>query len=131
MTIPADPHPPSQPSLAPARPQVHSGVRRIVASAGAVSLLVLVTFLTWPSPIDAAAWNAPDSPSFARGVWAQNNALAGAEPVTTVPRYPEWVTFDRQGNLYTGDVDGKIYRVTFADGRPAHTDLYADTGGAP
>lgn len=106
-------------------------VRRILASAGAILLVALAVFLAWPSPINAAAWDAPQSPSFMRGAWAQNNALTQAEPVTTVPHYPEWVTFDPHGNLYTGDADGKIYRVTFAGGRPMRTDLYADTGGTP
>jgi sugar lactone lactonase YvrE len=83
-------------------------------------------FVATPSPIHPLAWNPAPAPALT-GVLAPNNDLAHAELVTATPDGPEDITFDTQGNLYTGDEAGTIYRVT-PDG---HTEQYATTGGRP
>lgn len=72
-------------------------------------------------------------PSFEQaGPWQQNNKLSSAELVTDAPKFPEFITFDKEGNLYTGDSDGKIYKVAFdTKGNPQKAQLYADTKGTP
>jgi len=108
-------------------------VRRTGLSLLAVILLGVVIFMLIPSPVQPAKWLAPSAPSFEQaGPWQQNNKLSSAELVTDAPKFPEFITFDKEGNLYTGDSDGKIYKVAFdAKGNPQKAQLYADTKGTP
>lgn len=99
----------------------------------AVLLLGVIVFLFIPSPIVPAKWSAPTAPSFQEsGPWQQNNKLSSAQLVTDAPQSPEFITFDKEGQLYTGDSDGKIYKVLFGtDGNPQKAQLFADTKGTP
>ncbi|AET58724.1 gluconolactonase [Paenibacillus terrae HPL-003] len=108
-------------------------VRRTGLSLLAVILLGVVIFMLIPSPVQPAKWIAPPAPSFEKaGPWQQNNKLSSAELVTNAPKFPEFITFDKEGNLYTGDSDGKIYKVAFdTKGNPQKAQLYADTKGTP
>lgn len=108
-------------------------VRRVVLSLLAVMLLGIIIFSLVPSPITQAKWIAPTGPSFKEpGPWQQNNKLSSAELVTDAPKSPEFITFDKEGTLYTGDSDGKIYKVGFdADGNPQEAQVFADTKGTP
>ncbi|AOK90980.1 SMP-30/gluconolactonase/LRE family protein [Paenibacillus polymyxa] len=108
-------------------------VRRTGVSLLAVVLLGVVIFMLIPSPVQPAKWFAPSAPSFEQaGPWQQNNKLSSAELVTDAPKFPEFITFDKVGNLYTGDSDGKIYKVAFdTKGNPQKAQLYADTQGTP
>ncbi|WP_270166888.1 SMP-30/gluconolactonase/LRE family protein [Paenibacillus sp. SYP-B4298] len=100
-----------------------------------LGLLVLgvLVFMLLPSPIEPAHWVAPTPPSFDQpGPWKQNDKLSSAQLVTDAPQFPEFITFDEEGQLYTGDSDGKIYKVSFdAQGNPQDTQLFADTNGTP
>ncbi|WP_245683527.1 hypothetical protein [Paenibacillus pabuli] len=42
-----------------------------------------------------------------------NRTTNSAQLVTGAPRFPEFITFDKEGQLYTGDSDGEIYKVPF------------------
>lgn len=100
-----------------------------------LGLLVLgvLVFMLLPSPIEPAHWVAPTPPSFDQpGPWKQNDKLSSAQLVTDAPQFPEFITFDEEGQLYTGDSDGKIYKVSFdAQGNPQEAQLFADTNGTP
>ncbi|WP_090737214.1 SMP-30/gluconolactonase/LRE family protein [Paenibacillus sp. Mc5Re-14] len=108
-------------------------VRRSGLSLLAVILLGVVIFMLIPPPVQPAKWLAPSAPSFEQaGPWQQNNKLSSAELVTDAPKFPEFITFDKEGNLYTGDSDGEIYKVAFdTKGNPQKAQLYADTKGTP
>ncbi|MDF2651409.1 MAG: hypothetical protein K0Q73_7214 [Paenibacillus sp.] len=99
----------------------------------AVLLLGVIVFSFIPSPIEPAKWSAPTAPSFQEpGPWQQNNKLSSAQLVTDAPQSPEFITFDKEGQLYTGDSNGKIYKVPFgADGNPQKAQLFTDTKGTP
>ncbi|AIQ12221.1 SMP-30/gluconolactonase/LRE family protein [Paenibacillus durus] len=111
----------------------HKRIRRVGLSLLAVILLGVITFLLVPSPIEPAKWIAPTAPSFQEaGPWQENNKLSSAQIVTDAPKSPEFITFDKEGNLYTGDSDGKIYMVPFdAEGNPQEAQVFADTKGTP
>ncbi|MGG4213374.1 SMP-30/gluconolactonase/LRE family protein [Paenibacillus sp. FSL L8-0638] len=108
-------------------------VRKTGLSLLSVILLGVVIFMLIPSPVQPAKWLAPSAPSFEQaGPWQQNNKLSSAELVTDAPKFPEFITFDKEGNLYTGDSDGEIYKVAFdTKGNPQKAQLYADTKGTP
>lgn len=105
-------------------------LRGLLVSILLALLVLLGGFLLLPAPIQAVAWQTPQAPSWT-GVWTVNHALSQAQVVTNQPENPEFITFDAQGRLYTGDTDGTIYQVSFAPDRtPAHTQVYARTGGS-
>ena len=108
-------------------------IRKLGLSLLAVLLLGVIVFMLVPSPIEPAKWLAPTAPSFQEaGPWKQNNKLSSAQLVTDAPQFPEFITFDKEGQLYTGDSDGKIYRVPFdGEGNPQKAQLFADTKGTP
>lgn len=108
-------------------------VRRLGLSLLAVLILGVIVFLLVPSPIEPVKWLAPTAPSFQEaGPWKQNNKLSSAQLVTDAPQFPEFITFDKNGQLYTGDSDGKIYKVPFdAEGNPQKAQVFADTKGTP
>ncbi|NOU71154.1 SMP-30/gluconolactonase/LRE family protein [Paenibacillus sp. LMG 31458] len=108
-------------------------VRRFLLSLLTLLVLGMIVFLLIPSPIEPAKWSAPTAPSFEEsGPWKQNNKLSSAQLVTDAPKSPEFITFDKEGQLYTGDSDGKIYKVAFdAEGNPQKAQVFADTKGTP
>ncbi|KRE50156.1 SMP-30/gluconolactonase/LRE family protein [Paenibacillus sp. Soil724D2] len=110
-----------------------SKMRRLGLSLLAVLILGVIVFLLVPSPIEPVKWLAPTAPSFQEaGPWKQNNKLSSAQLVTDAPQFPEFITFDKDGQLYTGDSDGKIYKVPFdAEGNPQKAQVFADTKGTP
>lgn len=108
-------------------------IRRLGLSLLAVILLGVIVFLLVPSPIEPVKWLAPTAPSFQKAdPWRQNNKLSAAQLVSDAPQFPEFITFDKAGQLYTGDSDGKIYKVPFdAEGNPQKAQVFADTKGTP
>ncbi|MNH99805.1 Lactonase drp35 [compost metagenome] len=111
----------------------HKRIRRVGLSLLAVLLIGVIIFLLIPSPIEPVKWLAPTAPSFEEaGPWKQNNKLSSSQLVTDDPKSPEFITFDKDGQLYTGDSDGKIYKVPFdAEGNPQKAQVFADTKGTP
>ena len=82
--------------------------------------------LFWPVPIDPVAWNppAPDT----SGVYAENNELAKIERLPINSFAPEDVAIDSQGRIYTGTLDGHIYRLQSDGTRP---EVFSQTYGRP
>ncbi|MEC0230179.1 SMP-30/gluconolactonase/LRE family protein [Paenibacillus alba] len=108
-------------------------MRRFVLSLLMLLLLGVIVFLLVPSPIEPAQWSVPTAPSLQEpGPWQNNNKLSSAQLVTDAPQSPEFITFDKEGQLYTGDSDGKIYKIAFdAEGNPQKAQVFADTKGTP
>ncbi|OXM84336.1 SMP-30/gluconolactonase/LRE family protein [Paenibacillus rigui] len=111
----------------------HKRIRSIGLILLSVILLGGIVFLLAPSPIEPAKWDAPAAPSFQEASpWQKNNKFSSAQLVADAPKSPEFITFDKEGSLYTGDADGKIYKVRFdAADNPQEAQLFADTKGTP
>lgn len=75
------------------------------------------------------AWQPPTAPK-AEGVLSSNTRLQAA---TLLGRKqllePEDVAFDAKGRLYTGCVDGTVWRMDLA--KPGKSELFVRTGGRP
>lgn len=106
--------------------------RNIVVVLFACLLLAIAIFLLIPSPIDAAAWT-PSTPPPLEGTLALNDGLVSAELLAPGQILnPEDVAFDADGNLYTGSIDGTVYRMTFdANDAVASVEPFAFTDGYP
>ncbi|MFC6647904.1 SMP-30/gluconolactonase/LRE family protein [Paenibacillus rhizoplanae] len=98
-----------------------------------VIVLGIAGFLLIPAPVEPAVWSAPAAPSFeTEGPWKENPKLSSAELVTDRAKFPEFITFDATGRIYTGDSDGTIYRVAFdAEGKAQPAEVFAETQGTP
>lgn len=98
-----------------------------------VIVLGIAGFLLIPAPVEPAVWSAPAAPSFeTEGPWKENTKLSSAELVTDRAKFPEFITFDATGRMYTGDSDGTIYRVAFdAEGKAQPAEVFAETQGTP
>ena len=91
------------------------------------AIIGLVGYLLfWPVPIDPVAWNppAPDT----SGTYAENNELARIERLSVNSLGPEDVAIDSQGRVYTGVLDGHIYRLQADGTRP---EVFSQTYGRP
>ncbi|MFD0621287.1 SMP-30/gluconolactonase/LRE family protein [Paenibacillus sp. GCM10027629] len=108
-------------------------IRNVGLSLLAIILLGIIIFVVVPSPVDPVKWIAPTGPSFTEpGPWQENDKLSPAELVSDAPQFPEFITFDKEGVLYTGDSNGIIYKVGFdAEGKPQKAQVFADTHGTP
>ncbi|HET8733553.1 MAG TPA: hypothetical protein VFM45_07275, partial [Anaeromyxobacteraceae bacterium] len=82
----------------------------------------------WPVPIAPVAWQAP-RPRAREGVLAPNERLRGVERLGAPDALrPEATTFDAEGRIVTGLVDGRVVRI---DPRTGAVSLVARTGGRP
>ncbi|MET0593378.1 MAG: SMP-30/gluconolactonase/LRE family protein [Polyangiaceae bacterium] len=89
-----------------------------------MTLAIAATYLLfWPLPIEPEAWNPPSAPSA-----STNAALAAFELLEPSLPAPEAITFDAEGRVVTGLIDGRIVRFT-----PKGNDLavIARTEGRP
>jgi len=92
-----------------------------------LALAALVAYLAfWPIPIEPLAWSAPKSPGF-EGRFAVTVETARTERLVPSLVGPEALTFDAQGRLVTGLLDGRIIRLE-PNGSPT---TIVDTGGRP
>jgi sugar lactone lactonase YvrE len=94
----------------------------ITAVAGTVGYL-----LFWPVPIDPVAWNPPAAPELT-GVYAQNEQLAKIQRLPVDGFAPEDVAIDSQDRIYTGAIDGHIFRL-HPDG--TQSEVFSHTYGRP
>ena len=129
-TSPAGQAPPPAVTRRNSRPAKPRSLRRRLLrgtawAAGLVTLAVAV-FLAIPSPIHPLAWNPPPAPALT-GVLAPNEKLSHAQLVSAAPDGPEFITFDAQGDLYTGDESGTIYRIPPG----GKAERFANTAGRP
>lgn len=103
--------------------------KRTAGLAASLILLLALYLLTWPVPIDPAAWQPPDAPSQEAGPHASNEALAGVERLAEgFADGPEAIAIDHEGRLVTGYADGRIVRM-LPDGEDI--EVLADTRGRP
>ena len=78
----------------------------------------------WPVPIDPVAWNPPAFPDG----YAYNEKLKGIERlVEGVGEGPEAVVVDASGAVYSGWIDGRVFKVDTA----GTLTQIANTGGRP
>lgn len=89
-----------------------------------VALAIYLAF--YPVPVDPVAWNPPRSPGF-EGRFASTVDLSRTERLVPDLVGPEAITFDAEGRLVTGLLDGRIIRIE-ANGSPT---TIVDTGGRP
>lgn len=112
-------------------PQRDGGIGRRAAW-GLAALAVLSSIAVYlafaPVPISPVAWEAPDSPAYT-GVFATNNALANAEPVSTAgERAPEALAVDATGRIFAATEHGWIVRMQPDGSAP---ERWVNTGGRP
>jgi sugar lactone lactonase YvrE len=101
--------------------------RTILRSAVAIIVLLVVYLLTWPVPINPVAWTPPTAPELT-GVYAQNSELARIERLHVDGFAPEDVAIDSQDRIYSGTVDGRIFRFQADGTRP---EVFVNTQGRP
>ena len=90
----------------------------------ALGLAATVAYLLfWPVPIEPESWTPPRSPHP-----SVNAALANFELLQSSLLAPEAITFDVEGRIVTGLLDGRIVRFT-PDGHDLT--VLAQTGGRP
>ena len=102
-------------------------MRKILPVLAVIALAILGYLLTWPTPINPAAWTPPSAPELV-GVYAQNSALAKIERLTLDGYGPEDVAFDSHDRIYCGAIDGRIFRFQ-PDGTAPQ--VFANTHGRP
>lgn len=105
---------------------------RIVLS---IFLLGALYLLLWPVPVTPVAYDPPEAPGFT-GVYAQNDALAGAEFIALPDGAlgPEDLAFMPGAMVYSAALDGRLFRidgaapelVTRLEGRPLGLDAGPD-----
>jgi sugar lactone lactonase YvrE len=108
-------------------------IRKHPLAAGGLALGAAVAVASSvDSALDPVRWDPPERPTLT-GALAPNHDLTGAETVVRVDG-PEDVAFDDEGRLYTGSLDGTVYRTTGPVG-PEDTELavepFAEPGGRP
>ena len=101
--------------------------RRIFLTLLAVIVVLVVYLVTWPVPINPAAWTPPAAPALA-GVYAQNSELARIERLRVDGFAPEDVAIDNHDRIYCGTEDGRVFRFQPDGTRP---DVFANTHGRP
>ena len=92
-----------------------------------IVIIAIVYLLTWPVPINPAAWTPPVAPELT-GVYAQNSELAKIERLKIDGFAPEDVAIDSQDRIYCGAADGRIFRFQPDGTRP---EVFASTKGRP
>ncbi|MEZ4452592.1 MAG: SMP-30/gluconolactonase/LRE family protein [Nannocystaceae bacterium] len=100
--------------------------RRLLALA--VALVPVAYLALWPVDADPEAWSPPEGGELV-GAYAVNDGLAGHTVLHPEYHGAEAVTFDAEGRIVTGLLDGRIVRFA-VDGAGAGETL-ANTGGRP
>lgn len=108
------------PSKAPAK---KSRKRYVVLALFAALFLYLGL---WPTPVHPEPWEPPPDPGF-QGRFRPTMQLGDIHRLAESLEGPEGITFDPQGRLFTGLLDGRIVRI--ADDGSFET--YVNTGGRP
>lgn len=101
--------------------------RLILRSIIIIAVILLAYLLTWPVPINPAAWTPPQAPALT-GPYTPNSELKGIEKLQIEGFAPEDVAFDNQDRIYCGDALGRIYRFQPDGTKP---ELFANTKGRP
>ncbi len=107
------------------QPRWFTAAMRKIVIGGLVLLAVYLGFA--PVAVDPVVWHPKVDPGFT-GVYASNDLLKSAEWFFKEWPGPEAMTFDAQGALVAGLVDGRIVRANVADKK---FDVLANSGGHP
>jgi sugar lactone lactonase YvrE len=92
-----------------------------------ILLVLILTYLIYPAPIDPVAYTPPELPEMT-GILAPNDLLQEAELLALGKMDgPEEVAVDSLGRVYAGTHDGKIKRLR----NDGSLEVYADTRGRP
>jgi hypothetical protein len=103
-------------------------MKRFILRVGILLVVVLLAYLlTWPVPINPAAWTPPPAPELT-GQYAQNSELTRIQKLPVNAFGPEDVAIDGQDRLYCGTGDGQIFRLQPDGTRP---EVFANTHGRP
>jgi sugar lactone lactonase YvrE len=106
-----------------AAPGVSRARNRIISLIAVTGFALAAYLLFWPVPIEPESWTPPrPAPPSA------NSALAAVELLAPSLRAPEAITFDVEGRLVTGLLDGRIVRCKPND---HEVTVVAQTGGRP
>ncbi|MFK4789631.1 SMP-30/gluconolactonase/LRE family protein [Microbacterium sp. ZW T5_56] len=101
--------------------------RRVGVIAAAVVAAAVIAVAIVPSPIDAVAWAPAPAPAP-----SDDRSLSNPDTVTDAVAHAEFLAFDAEGQLYSGDETGSIFRTTFdQDDKPIATTTFATTEGRP
>ena len=89
------------------------------------------TFLLWPAPIESRAFYAGPMPELV-GPLAPNRKLEACRRISDGQiAHPDKLLVDRDGRVYAGDEEGRIFRL-LPDGQGDYSlELYAEPGGRP
>jgi sugar lactone lactonase YvrE len=102
-------------------------IKKTLRVAAILVCALLAYLLAWPVPINPSVWSPPSAPQLT-GIYAVNSELAPIERLGLDGFAPEDVAIDRDDRVYTGVVDGRIFRFQ-ADG--IRSQLFVDTHGRP
>src|SRR2546426_5358489 len=103
-------------------------MKRTILRILALLVVALIAYLLlWPVPINPVAWTPPTAPELT-GVYAQNSELARIERLHIDGFAPEDIAIDSQDRLYSGAVDGRIFRFQADGTRP---EVFVNTQGRP
>ncbi|MFI5400884.1 MAG: SMP-30/gluconolactonase/LRE family protein [SAR324 cluster bacterium] len=105
-------------------------LRKLLAVAVLLLVLLAVYLLLWPVPVEPVAWQAPVNEGYT-GVHATNTRLAGMETFPLGGLHgPEDIALDRNGVVYTVSHEGWIVRLNPNAGTSS-PERWVDTQGAP
>jgi sugar lactone lactonase YvrE len=106
-------------------------VKRLLLILASLIVLIILYLLFLPVRISPQVWNPAPAPPLT-GAYQQNTKLNRVEKLGIVPPdngfAPEDVAIDTAGRIYTGLDDGRIVRLSGADGR---WEEFANTTGRP
>ena len=102
-------------------------MRKFLQSLGVLLILVLAYLLLWPVPLNPQYFEPGENPGYS-GPFERNDLMTSAAVFDLGTVGPEDVTKGPDGWLYTGVLDGRIFRCNPETGA---AELYADTEGRP
>jgi sugar lactone lactonase YvrE len=103
-------------------------MKKFIGSLAVILILMIIYLITWPSPIDPVAWEAPPDPGYT-GPFAVNTRLAGIEKLPLEDTHgPEDIAIGPDGRIYAATHEGFIVRMENGSNKP---EKWVRTGGRP
>jgi DNA-binding beta-propeller fold protein YncE len=103
-------------------------MKKLIGSLAVILILIIIYLITWPSPIDPVAWDAPPDPGYT-GPFAANTRLAGIEKLPLKDTHgPEDIAIGADGRIYAATHEGFIVRMENGSNTP---EKWVHTGGRP
>lgn len=102
-------------------------MKKLIGSLAVLFVLIVIYLLTWPTPIDPVAWEAPLNPGYT-GPFEVNTRLAAIEKLPLVDTHgPEDIALGTDGRIYAATHEGFIIRM----GNSGKPEKWVHTGGRP